>query len=251
MTDKKIAVVTGSSSGIGLGTVKLLAEKGYAVFVTYFKDKDWGEKAVKEITEKGGEATLAQVDVMSEESVKKLFDLVNKKYGKLDVLVNDAAVDYATPIETGKFEDWAIITRTKIDGNFLCTKYALPLLKKSKQGNVIIIASSMGDRPDPTDPAYSVGTAGTICFMKAMALALAKYNIRTNAIGPGETRTNNKFWKDMGDTDEMWAGFAKSNPMGRVCTPKDVAQTVLTIIEDKTNFWNGNMIYVNGGGHLK
>ena len=99
MTDKKIAVVTGSSSGIGLGTVKLLAEKGYAVFVTYFKDKDWGEKAVKEITEKGGEATLAQVDVMSEESVKKLFDLVNKKYGKLDVLVNDAAVDYATQLK--------------------------------------------------------------------------------------------------------------------------------------------------------
>lgn len=245
----KIALITGSSNGIGAGIAKHLAKNGYTVIITYFINKKDGENVVKTITSNGGQALLSKLDVMSETSVKATINLINKRFGKLDVLVNNAAVAYITSIENANFEDWKTITRTKIDGNFLCTKYAFPLLKKSDNPNLVIIASSMGERPNPEDYAYCVGTAGTICFMKAMSLALAKYKIRTNAICPGETRTN--MWKDFGDTDEMWTNFAKKNPLGRVCTPEDIGKAVLMIVEDKTRFLNGNIIYVNGGGHLK
>lgn len=250
MTDKKVAVVTGSSKGIGLGIVKLLAEKGYAVFVTYYQEKELGEKAIKEITNNGGEATLAELDVKSEDSVKKLFDLINKKYGKLNVLINNAGVEKPNPIEKLSFKDWNEVVLTKINGHFLCTKYAIPLLKKSKVSHIFNIVSSLGERPDPDYPAYCVGTAGTIAFAKMMAIHLGKYGIRVNGIAPGTTRT--PMWDTMGgDDEEMWKSFAKNNPLGRVSTTEDIAKIILLLLTPEAEYLNGNIIYVNGGGHLK
>lgn len=247
----KTILITGSSNGIGAGIAKYFGAKKWNVVVTYLKDKEKGEKVAVDVEKSGGKALLCQVDVKSEKSVKNMMSEVEKRFKVLDVLVNNAAIDYANPIETASFEDWKKITRTKIDGNFLCTKYGLPILKKSKQGNLIIVMSSMYERVDPEDSAYCVGTAGTFTFMKCMALALTKYNIRVNGVCPGECRTNNQYYIDLGDKDEMWEEFASNNPMGRVTTPLDVAKAVEMIVEDKSNFINGNEIYVNGGRHLK
>jgi len=251
MDKPKIALITGSSVGIGAGIAKVLASHGYVTIVTYKEHKKWAEDIVADIKKNKGNAVIHELDVLSEESVKSCFDFVAKEYGYLNVLVNNAAVDGIAPIETCTFDRWKTITRTKIDGNFLCTKYALPLLKKPGKADLIVIMSSVGERPDPDDIPYSVGTAGTICFVKVMAKALAKYGIRTNGIGPAETRTNNGYWKEAGlTTDAAWEKFAKENPLGRVSTPEDVGETALAIIENKTAFWNGTFIYVNGGGHL-
>lgn len=247
---KPVALITGSSKGIGAGIARVLGKNGYQIVVTYKSDEMGAKNTVKEIETSKGEAVYYQVDVTDEVSVKGLFGKITKDLGRLDVLVNNAALDSLSPIEKCSFEEWKKITRIKIDGNFLCTKYALPLLKKSDNANLIIIMSSIGEKPDPDDPAYSVATAANICFMKAMARALAKYKIRTNGVGPGETRTANGYWADLGNTDELWDKLAKDNLLGRVCTPEDVGKTVLSIVEDKTKFWNGNVIYVNGGGHL-
>lgn len=249
---KKIAVVTGSSQGIGAGIAEVLGANGYVVGVTYKTNKTLAEGVVKQIIDKGGEAFPLEMDVRSEDSVKNCFKFVGEKYGKLDVLVNNAAVDAISPVDTCTLERWHEITQTKIDGNFLCTKHALPLLKKTKKSDLIVIMSSMGDKPDPEDVAYSVATAATMCFVRAMALGLAKYGIRTNGVGPGETRTNNGYWMEAGLTDDAtWEKFAKDNLLGRTTTPEDVGQTVLSIVENPTQFWNGNFLYVNGGGHLK
>lgn len=249
--NNQVILITGSSSGIGAGIASYFGKRNYTVFVTYLKRRDEAQKVANYVEKHGGKATVSQLNVMDEASVKKVFETVKKECGKLDVLVNNAAVDFVTPIDSASFKDWKTITRTKIDGNFLCTKYALPLLKKSSDGNLIIIASSLGDKPDPEDAAYSVGTAGTVCFAKAMVIALAKYKIRTNVVCPGETRTNNQYWKDLGDTDAMWKKFAKENPLGRVSTPKDIAAVIYNLVHDETKFLNGNIVYVNGGGHLK
>lgn len=250
--ETKIALVTGSSEGIGAGIAKLLGTKGYTTIVTYKSHKEEADKVVEHIKTNGGNSIAVQLDVTSEESVKECFALVEKEFGKLDVLVNNAGVDGLSPIENCTFERWQAITRTKIDGNFLCTKYALPLLKKPGKADLIVIMSNLGDKPDVEDVAYSVGTAGIVCFVKTMALSLAKYGIRTNGVGPGETRTNLGYWKEAGlATDESWQQFAKDNPLGRVTTPEDVAQTILTVIENPTQYWNGNFIYVTGGSHLK
>lgn len=247
----KVAVVTGSSQGIGAGIVKLLGEKGYAVVVTYRNNKEMADEVVEYITSKGGEATALQLDVTSEQSVKACFDEVASKYGKLNVLVNNAGADGLTPIETASYEKFREIVGPKIDGNFLCTKYALPLLQKCDKSDLIVIMSSLGDIPDVKDVAYSVGTAGAVGFVKVMARALAKYGVRTNGVGPTAVRTTLGYYEESDLTsDEAWEGLAKGNPLGRVATVEDIAQTVLTVIENPSQFWNGNFVYVTGGDHI-
>lgn len=247
---KKVALVTGSSQGIGKAIAKKLAENGYITYITYLKNKTLGELTVKEIIKKGGKGILVKLDVKSEEGVKTVFGKIKKEQGQLNVLVNNAGIDISKDIETASLKDWQDVVNTKIDGNFLCTKYALPLMKNQDNPNLIIIVSSLGERPDPDYPAYSIGTAGTIAFTKAMALYLGKYGIRTNAIGPGTTKT--AMWDDLGEnSDEMWRKFAKNNPMGRVSTPEDIANATLMVINDKSKLINGNIIYMDGGSHLK
>ncbi len=248
--DKSI-LITGSSNGIGAGIARYFGLKGYKVIVTYANNKSDGEKVCADIEASGTNASLYQLDVTNEESVKELARQVEEKFGKLDVLVNNAAVDWMTPIETCSFEDWQTITRTKLDGNFLCTKYFIPLLKKATNANLIIITSDLGDYPDENDIAYSVATAGTINFMKAMVKSLSKYGIRTNAISPGATKTNNKYWAQLGNTQDLWDGLAKENPLGKLSSTEYIAKAAYMLVEDDTNYLNGNIIYVDGGGHIK
>lgn len=245
----RVILVTGSSNGIGAGIAKHFGKLGYSVIVTYKSNKDAGENVVKEILKNGGEALLIKLEVTDENSVKNVFELIRKKFGKLDVLVNNAAVDWLTPIETSTFDEWKEITRTKIDGNYLCTKYAIPLLKKSGNPNLIMIVSSLYENVDSSDPAYCVGTAGVVTFMKCMAVALSKYKIRTNGVGPSETKTNMKYWQIAGN-EKVWKEMKKKNPLGKLCTPEYVANTIQLIVEDKSRFLNGNIIYITGGNHL-
>ena len=247
----KVAAVTGSSQGIGAGIAKLLGEKGYAVVVTYKNNKDKADNVVEYIKSRDGNAVALELDVTSEDSVKTFFEKVDSQYGKLNVLVNNAGADGLTPIESASFEKWREIVGPKIDGNFLCTKYALPLLQKCDKSDLIVIMSSLGDIPDIKDVAYSVGTAGAVGFVKVMARALAKYGIRTNGVGPTAVRTTLGYYEESNLTsNEAWEELAQANPLGRVATVEDVAQTVLTVIDNPSQFWNGNFIYVTGGDHI-
>jgi len=251
MGNKKVAMVTGSSDGIGQATAKLLGANGYLVVITYKTNQAQAEETLNYIKQQGSDGLVVQLDVTNEESVKNCFKLVGNKYDKLDVLVNNAGIDHPLSIEDCSYEKWKEITGPKIDGNFLCTKYALPLLKKPGKADLIVIMSMLDTIVDPADPAYSVGTAGTVCFVKTMALALAKFGIRTNGIGPSSIRTKLPYWGEAGlDTDEIWEKFAKENPLGRVTTVDDVALSILDVIQNKSQFWNGNFIYVDGGAHV-
>ena len=245
----KIALVTGSSKGIGKAVAIKLARENYIVFVTYNTDKQSGKKTIAEIEKMGGKAHLMHLDVCIEDDVKTMFKSIKKQYGHLNILINNAGIEISKDIENITFDEWKIVTETKINGVFLCTKYALPLLKGQKNANLINITSSLGDNPDPQLPAYCAGTAGIIAFTKAMAIGLGKYGIRTNGISPGATRTS--MWNNTnGNNNEMWTNFAKNNPMGRVSTPQDIANTIAMVINDKSKYLNGNFIYVNGGSHL-
>lgn len=248
----KTIVVTGSSQGIGAGIAKLFGAHGYNVVVTYNSHNEKANQVVEAIKLSKGRAIAVQLDVTLEDSVKRCFEQVEQQFGRLDVLVNNAGVDGLTPIETASYDKFKAITRTKVDGNFLCTKYALPLLKKAGKSDLIVMMSNLGDLPDPDDVAYSVGTAAAVAFVKTMALALAKYGVRTNGVGPSATRTELGYWREAGlDNDEAWQKMAADNPLGRVTTVEDVAQTVLSVVENPTQFWNGNFIYVTGGSHLR
>ncbi len=249
MKNIKTALITGSSQGIGKSIARKLAEKGYVVYVTYYTNEKLGKETVKELIKKGFDARMIKLDVRSRESVKLAFKRIKSDFGHLNVLVNNAGIHIPKNIEVLSFKEWLSVVETKINGNFLTTKYSLPLMKGRENANLIIIVSAMGERPTAEDTAYSVGTAGVIAFMKSMALYLGKYGIRTNAIGPGPTQT--AIWDKIGGRDrETWDFFAKKNPLGRISTTEDIANVVLMIIEDKSKFLNGNIIYMNGGSHL-
>ena len=244
----KVAVVTGSSKGIGQAIAIRLAKDGYLVYVTYFTDEVGGQSTVKEIEKKGGKALLHKLDVADEKSVANLMSTIEKESGHLDVLVNNAEKDVIKTMEDSTFDEWKMAFNTKVHGSWLCTKYAVPLLKKSDNANIIMLSSSADERPTPNMLSYAVATAALTSLTKALAVHLAP-EIRVNAVMPGEVRTSN--WQGMEKDDKLWQGFADRNPMKRVATVEDVADAVMPLINDPHRFLSGNFLFVNGGNHLK
>lgn len=245
----QVALVTGSSKGIGKATALRLAKDGYHVYVTYLTDEQGGNTTVQEIENNGGAGTLVKLDVRDEENIKNVFTQIKNNHGHLNVLVNNAGKEIPKKIEELSLEEWKTVIDTGIDGLFLTVKYGLPLMKHQENANLIIISSSLGSNPEPDYPAYCVREAATDAFAKMMALDLPQYSIRTNVVLPGTTRTN--MWDTLGSDDALWEKLAKSNVMGRVSTPEYIANTISMIINDENKYLNGNFIYVDGGNHLK
>ncbi|EKE05092.1 MAG: 3-ketoacyl-(acyl-carrier-protein) reductase [uncultured bacterium] len=246
---KKVAVVTGSSKGIGKAIAIRLAKDGYFVYITYNTDEAGGRSTVNEIQQSGGKSSLQKLDVSSEKSVSELMSLIEKESGRLDVLVNNAEKDIIKTIQDSSFEEWKLAIDTKLHGAWLCTKYALPLLKKSNNANIIMISSSADESPAEDILSYATATAALTSLTKALAIHLPKYGIRVNAVMQGEVRTAN--WQGLENDDKLWKGFADHNPMKRVATVEDVADAVIPLINDPHKFLNGNFLFVNGGNHLK
>lgn len=146
---RKVAVVTGSSKGIGKAIAVRLARDGYFVYVTYFTDEAGGQDTVNKIKEIGGNSFLQKVDVSREDDVSRLMTVVEKEFGHLDVLVNNAARSVDKGIEDSSFDDWKLAIDSKLHGAWLSTKYALPLLKKSENANMIVISSNADEAPGP------------------------------------------------------------------------------------------------------
>jgi NAD(P)-dependent dehydrogenase (short-subunit alcohol dehydrogenase family) len=245
----KVALVTGSSKGIGQAIALRLARAGYNVYVTYFEDEKGGAQTANLIREAGGTAHVHQLDVRSEASVSKLFSNINNEYGYLDLLVNNAVKEVSKPIDEATLEEWRTVLSTKLDGAFLCTKAALPLFEKASQPSVIVISTYEGQQPSPNFPAYGVANAGLDAFVKAMALFLPRYGARCNAVCPGPVNT--PLWGPDQENEELWNELAKANPVARNATPQDVAEVVAMIADEPTRMLNGNFVYVNGGNHLR
>lgn len=236
----KVALVTGSSKGIGKAIATKLGQEGYETYVTYFTDKSGGEDTINTIVSAGGKAYLAHLDVMDEESVRSLIDTIKERSGHIDMLVNNAGIERAKGLEDISFTDWNAVIQTKINGCFLCTKCALPLMKDRTNANIVIITSSMDHKLDSTSPAYCIANAGVTAFAKMMAEDLKKYGIRVNAVAPGQTRT--ALWNNVpgGDDEQMWQEFEKR---GTMTNPEQIADTVFSIINNPDQ--NGDVIYFN------
>lgn len=241
----RIALITGSSRGIGAGVAQFLLDKGYFVHTTYYKDKDLIQKKFS----KNKNTHIHYLDLQDETSVKQVIDSVRKISGILHLLVNNATVDYNIPIEEMDIKKWDETFNIRVRGTFLMTKYALPLLKKSKRSTVINITSSWAHETQPSFPAAAAAEAAKMNFTKTSAVALAKYGIRTHSVNPGVTRT--PLWDPWGVDDKGWEAMAKNNPLGRNCTPEDVAKVIYYLDSQEAEYLNGEEIYVNGGNHLR
>ncbi len=238
------ALIIGGSGGIGSVIAFAYARAGYDVALTYYQNKEKADGAVRECKELGVSAEAIQIDVADDASVKALFaDL-----GELDVLVFAVAEEKPLGVDEASYADWRKVTAPMIDGAFLCTHYAVPLLAKSDNPNIIYIPSTDGLRPDGDYIAYQTSEAALIATTIGNAKRLAKkYKIRVNAVCPGPTKTG--LWdKAGGSTQKLWDDFAHNNPLGRVTEPEDVARACLALSEDSGRYLNGNFLYVNGQG---
>lgn len=249
-SEHRVIAITGASKGIGAQIARRYGALGCAVYVTYRTDEAGARTVAAQVEEAGGVGHVVALDVKDEASVRHLYDEIDRDHGCLDVLVSSAVQEIAKTIEDATFDEWHTVLLTKLDGAFLNTKYALPLLKRSKNGSVVYITSFDGEMPDGDYIGYQTGTAGLIGLAKAMAVYLPRFGIRANALSPGAVRT--PLWDALGGEDEsMWAGFAKRNPMGRIATTEDVADACVFLTEDPHRFINGNFLYVDGGARWK
>lgn len=240
-----VAVITGGASGIGEATVRLFVERGAQVVIA-----DLDEARGRALEEQlNGKAVFCRTDVSDSAQVKALFDMVEEKYGVVDVLFNNAAYSLSKTLWDTTEEEWDKVMRVNLKGYFLCAKYALPLLKKSGHGAIICTGSELGIVGCVESLAYNSSKGGVIQFAKSLALELAPFGIRVNVVCPSGTETP-AFVKDMsrsGNYEGEVKRLAASYPLKRLGQPIDIAYAVAFLASEEASFITGTHLMVDGG----
>ncbi len=241
----KVAVVTGGAQGIGKAITLHLLEEGYEVIVADI-DKEAGTKLARAY-EKIYSVRYCETDVSDPDSVQKLHQFVNEHYGRLDALVNNAAIASAenVPLQEMALEEWDDKIRTNLTGPFLCSKYFAAVLEQS-QGAIVNVASTRALMSEPNTEAYSASKGGVIALTHSLANTLGP-EIRVNAVSPGWIDVRG--WQK--DSDKEVPDLRKvdhtQHPVGRVGQPTDVAYLVSFLISERAQFITGQNIVIDGG----
>ncbi|MEK6833738.1 MAG: glucose 1-dehydrogenase [Nanoarchaeota archaeon] len=243
----KIVLVTGSSRGIGKAIALLFAKEGAKVIVNYSKSEKEANEVLNEI-KKTSDGIAIKCDVSKEEEVKKMISEIIKKFGRLDILINNAGIVFDIPLFEKTVEQWNKTLGVNLIGTFLCSKYAVPYIKKQKSGVIINIASTNGiDSLSPESADYDASKAGVISLTKNLASELAP-NIRVNCVAPGWVNTdiNKNLPKDymIKETEKIL--------LKRFGMPEEIGKAVLFLASDDASFITGTTLIVDGGyGQIK
>ena len=237
----KVAVITGASRGIGKAAALALSRQGAKVVVNYARSSDAAEATVKEITLAGGEAVALQADVSKSDEVDNLIKSAIDKFGRIDVLVNNAGITKDTLLLRMKPEQWQAVIDLNLTGVFLCTKAVSKIMLKQRSGRIINIASVAGQMGNPGQANYSAAKAGVIGFTKTVAKELANRGVTVNAVAPGFITTD--MTEDLKSDD-----IIKFIPLGRYGKPEEVAGTIRFLAADPAAAYiTGQVFNVDGG----
>lgn len=233
----KVVVVTGGSRGIGAEIVKFLAKLDYKVVLNYNKSESYAQDVKKELNN----VEIFKADVSKKEEANALIELAIKKYGKIDVLINNAGIAQTKLFTEITDEDWKNIIDTNLNSAFYCSREAVKNMIHNKSGLIINISSIWGITGASCEVAYSTSKAAINGFTKALAKELGPSNIRVNAIAPGiiNTAMNSYLSKD-----EL-KNIKEEIPLEKIGDPVDIAKCVKWLIED--NYTTGQIISINGG----
>jgi 3-oxoacyl-[acyl-carrier protein] reductase len=243
----KVAAVTGAASGIGRASAERFAAEGARVMVADL-DADRAEEAARTIAESGGEATHVRCDVTRAEDARTMVEAAVERYGKLDILFNNAGfTNPPHPVEETTEEDLDRALAVNVKGVFLCSRAAVPALRDGG-GSIIVTASIMGVRTRPGFTAYAASKAAAIHLARTLALELAEDGIRVNCLAPVATDTPmlDTFVGDR-DPEEGRAAFISTIPLGRLAQPADVASAALYLASDESAYITGVVLPVDGG----
>ena len=241
----KVALVTGASQGIGRTTSLALAEAGARVAVAA-RSADKLSSLVSEIQAAGGEALAVPMDVSDAGQVKSGFQQILAKFGKLDILVNNAAITRDTLALRMKLEDWDAVLRTNLTGAHLCIQQALGAMLRQRSGRIINLTSVVAETGNAGQANYVASKAGLIGLTRAIAVEVASRSITVNAIAPGfvETPMTNPLPQELKDKMKSLI------PLGRFGTDRDVAAAIVFLASDEAGYITGQVLDVNGGMHM-
>ncbi len=241
----KVALVTGASQGIGRDTARALAEAGAKVAVAA-RNEEKLASLVNDILAAGGEAFAVKMDVADATQVKAGFQQVLEKFGRLDILVNNAAITRDGLAMRMKADDWDAVIRTNLTGAHLCIQQALPAMMRARAGRIINIASVVAQMGNPGQANYVAAKAGLIGLTKAIAMEIASRNITVNAVAPGFIET------PMTDVlpDKVKEELKTRIPLGRMGSTREVAAAIVFLASDEARYITGHILDVNGGMYL-
>ncbi|MBT2757729.1 glucose 1-dehydrogenase [Mesobacillus foraminis] len=246
---EKVVLITGAGSGIGKSTAILFAKEGASIIVNDLNEES-GNETVSEIRKSNGEAFFIQGDVTEANSVKAMVDKAINKYGRIDVLFNNAGVSGVGMIHEVDLDAWNKTLNVNINGVMLPSKYVLPHMMNQKNGSIIKMSSCIAEMGLAKRASYSTTKGAILALTKSMQVDYAAFNIRVNALLPGTIFTPfvEKYLKESYENPEEAIATIKTRQLsGELGRPEDVANAALFLASDESRFMMGSPLYIDGG----
>ena len=243
MPNGKVAVITGAGRGIGRAIALRLSREGFSVVINYRSSITQVEELLETIRQNGGEAVAVQADISKEEEAKQLITEAVGKYGRVDVLVNNAGIAKDNLLMKMSEADFDSVLNTNLKGTFFCMKYTSSVMLKQRSGKIINLSSVVGLTGNVGQTNYAASKAGVIGMTKAAARELASRGITVNAVAPGfiETDMTEKL------SDKLKEATINNIPMKRYGIPEEVAEAVCFLASEAANYITGQVLTVDGG----
>jgi NAD(P)-dependent dehydrogenase (short-subunit alcohol dehydrogenase family) len=242
--DNQVALVTGGSRGLGLGMALALAHAGADIALAARTEPEL-EVAAEMIRAVGREAFILPTDIGDVDKVQAMVRETNSRFGRLDILINAAAINFRRPTETFTVDDWDRLMAVNLKGAFFTCQEAVRVMKKQGKGKIINVGSIVFEIAIPNIMLYSISKGGIRQMTRSLAIEFAKDNINVNAIAPG------RFWTKMTDAffsvPELYDSAVSVIPMGRPGTPSDLAGATVFLASDASNYITGQTIVIDGG----
>lgn len=243
--DKKTALVTGASRGIGKACAKALSAEGYRTIVAA-RSAERLEQVATEIRAAGSETYVIEVDLASSESIAAGFGKAAKEFGRIDILVNNAGITKDGLAVRMNKSDWETVLNTNLSGAFFAIQQVLPAMMRERWGRIVNISSVVGEMGNPGQANYVASKAGLIGLTKSLAQEMGSRNVTVNAVAPGFIETD----MTHGLSDELKQKMIEQTPLRRMGAPEDIAAAVKFLVSDEAAFITGHVLDVNGGIYM-
>ena len=242
----KVALVTGSSRGIGRAIAIELGKSGIDIVVNNDSNPQEGIEVVNEINKRGQRGIYIQADVSDSNQVEKMIERIVNEFGRIDILVNNAGITRDKMLESMDIDQWNRVIAVNLTGTFNCTKSVIKDMKKQGGGKIINISSISAEIGNIGQSNYSASKGGVISFTKTVAKEYAKDGIIVNAIAPGFIKT--KILETI--PEKVMQKILSKIPLGRLGKPEEVAKLVRFLVSDDANYISGQVININGGMYM-